>query len=284
VSAPFRCLACTGGEGRLLHARCPDLYLGRPFVVDFWKCAACGLVQQHPLPEDTSAFYEAYPVHARKSRLYSALRWAVMGPMYCALGGLPPGAVVVDYGCGDGGFLDAQRGRGFELVGFEPDAGQAERLSRELGLSVFGALDPLLAAHAGRADVVTLHMVLEHLTDPDQALSAVARLLKPGGTVYAVVPHLDSWEARWFGRRWHNLDPPRHVFFPLPPHVERMAARHGLRVEGHAPVPFPNGFAASLAVAGGRFRFPLFALALPAGVVVSRLFPQGSRAYRLKAA
>jgi SAM-dependent methyltransferase len=192
VSAPFRCLACTGGEGGLLHAGCPDLYLGRPFVVDFWKCAACGLVQQHPLPEDTSAFYEASPVHARKSRLYSALRWAVMGPMYCALGGLPPGAVVVDYGCGDGGFLDAQRGRGFELVGFEPDAGQAERLSRELGLSVFGALDPLLAAHAGRADVVTLHMVLEHLTDPDQALSAVARLLKPGGTVYAVVPHLGT--------------------------------------------------------------------------------------------
>jgi hypothetical protein len=98
-----------------------------------------------------------------------------------------------------------------------------------------------------------------------------------------VVPHEHSLEARLFGRKWHNLDPPRHVSFPEAAHVQALAERHGLRLEKHAPVPFPNGFAASVPVVlTGRFRFALFALALPLGVLFSRLVRTGTHAYWLR--
>jgi len=283
VSAGFRCLVCGAGESEPVWLRCRDYYLGKPFEVDYHRCLGCQLLQQHPVPGDISAFYEDYPIHARKSRLYDALRWLVMSPVYYDLRGQPPRTRLLDYGCGDGGYLEMQRGRGYELAGYEADAGQAGRLGQRLALPVYSDIDWLFAAHEGRTDVVTMHFVVEHLTNLDLGFRAARRLLRPDGVFYFVIPHADSLEARLFGRKWHNLDPPRHVSFLQPAHVARLAERNGFGVERHRPVPFPNGFAASLPVViSGRFRFSLFALALPLGIAFSRLSPTGSRAYWLR--
>jgi SAM-dependent methyltransferase len=278
----FRCLVCGSADATLVYAQCQDYYLGTPFKVDYLRCRTCALLQQSPLPADVSAFYHAYPVHAKKSKLYAVLRSIVMSPLYYEAGGHPAGTALLDYGCGDGGYLEAVVGRGFRLLGYEPDRVQAARVQERLSVPVHFDQKALLASEGGALDVVTLHMVLEHLTDPDAALRTARHLLKPGGVLYIVVPHRDSLEARLFGRRWHNLDPPRHISFPELPHMQTLAARHGYALVRHSPVPFPNGFAASLPVAlTGRFRFPLFALALPLGVLFSRLVPTGSHAYWL---
>jgi len=283
MSDVFRCLVCGKGEAQLVFAGCRDYYLGKPFPVDYYRCRACTLLQQHPVPKDVSAFYEDYPIHVRKSRLYDFLRWLVMSPIYYDLRRHPPGTRLVDYGCGDGSYLETQRGRGYALAGYEADAGQAGRLAERLGFPVHSDLERLFAAEGGKTDVVTMHFVVEHLTDLEAGFDTARRLLKPDGVFYFVVPHADSVEARLFGRKWHNLDPPRHVSFPELPHVHRLAERHGFRLDEHAPVPFPNGFAASVPVVlSGRFRFPLFALALPLGILFSRLSPTGSHAYWLR--
>jgi SAM-dependent methyltransferase len=278
----FRCLVCQGEEGDLVHAQCRDYYLGTPFLVDYWRCRACRLLQQSPIPTDISAFYRGYPVHAPKSKLYALLRALVMSPIYYDARRHRAGTALLDYGCGDGGYLETLAGRGFRLAGYEQDEAQAARLCERLGIPVEADREALLAAHAGTLDVVTLHMVLEHLIDPDMALADAHRLLKPGGVLYFVVPHEDSFEARLFGRQWHNLDPPRHIFFPEVEHVRRLADRHGYALVRDSPAAFPNGFAASVPVVlSGRFRFSLFALALPLGIVYSRLVPTGSHAYWL---
>jgi SAM-dependent methyltransferase len=281
--SPFRCLACASSEAELVYADCPDYYQGKPFRVDYHRCRACALLQQHPLPTDVGAMYEDYPIHEKKSRLYDALRWLVMGGLYYDARRHPPGTRIVDYGCGDGSYLRTLAGKGFDLTGYEPDEGQATRLAQLLGLPVHHSLDTLFTTVDGKAEVLAMHFVVEHLTDLDGGFETARRLLAPGGVFYFVVPHEHSLEKRLFGRKWHNLDPPRHVSFPETAHVERIAARHALALERHAPVPFPNGFAASIPVVlTGRFRFPLFALALPLGILFSRLCPTGTHAYWLR--
>jgi len=282
MSASFECLICHGDDSELVYQDCPDYYLGTPFKADYVRCRACGLLQQSPIPPDVSAFYHAYPVHAPKSRLYAALRWLVMSSIYYDARRHPAGTAILDYGCGDGGYLETLGGRGFRLHGYEKDPAQAARVAERLGLPVHADIEALVASMSETFDVVTFHKVLEHLTDPDEALAAARHLLKPGGLLYLVVPHADSIEARLFGRKWHSLDPPRHISLPAVAHVRRLADRHGYALSRHAPIPFPNGFAASVPVVlSGRFRFPLFALAFPLGVVWSRLVPTGSRAYWL---
>ena len=282
MSASFECLICHGDDSELVYQDCPDYYLGTPFKADYVRCRACGLLQQSPIPPDVSAFYHAYPVHAPKSRLYAALRWLVMSSIYYDARRHPAGTAILDYGCGDGGYMETLGGRGLRLHGYEKDPAQAARVAERLGLPVHADIEALVASMSETFDVVTFHKVLEHLTDPDEALAAARHLLKPGGLLYLVVPHADSIEARLFGRKWHSLDPPRHISLPAVAHVRRLADRHGYALSRHAPIPFPNGFAASVPVVlSGRFRFALFALAFPLGVVWSRLVPTGSHAYWL---
>jgi SAM-dependent methyltransferase len=278
----FRCLVCHGGEGAAVYIGCRDYYVGTPGGVDYYRCQGCGLLQQSPIPVDVSVFYEDYPIHTHKSPLYATLRRLVMSSVYYDLARHPKGSVLLDYGCGDGGYLEWYRGRGFTLLGYEHSPAHAAQLADRLGLPVYADREALLREHRGTVDFLTMHFTLEHLTDLDAAFQEVHALLRPGGVFYYVVPHASSFEAHLFGRKWHNLDPPRHISFPDSGTARRLAQRHGFTISGEHPVAFPNGFAASIPVVlTGRFRFPLFALFLPLGIGFSRLIPTGSRAYHL---
>jgi len=276
----FSCLHCGSDRSRAVYEDCPDYYLGKPVRVDYVRCDRCGLVQQSPIPSDVSALYEAYPVHREKSLLHDVARRLVMSASYTEAGVFPEGAVVLDYGCGDGSYLRSLEGRGLTLVGFEPNAEHSASLSERLGLPVFGDVDALVEQYAGSVDVVTMHFVLEHVTDLHATFADVAKVLRPGGRWHLAVPNIDSWEARLFRKKWHGLDPPRHISFPDRSVVESLARQHGMRLVGQRPVPFPNGVAGSLAVVvAGRFVYPLFLFFLPLGVLLSRLAPTGCTAF-----
>ena len=280
----FNCLNC--GSQRTPKAfvkGCSDYYLRTDAKVDYFSCSECGLVQVFPIPEDISALYEAYPVHSNKSKLHNWLRKAVMAPAYFNSALAKPGAVLLDYGCGDGWFLESQKDRPLSLLGFEPSAELAQNLRRRLEIPIYSELERLVCDYGGRVDIVTMHFVMEHLADLAGTFRYVQRLLKPGGTFFFTVPDLYSWEAKLFGRKWHGLDPPRHISFPNKAIVEDLARRHSLEVTRVRPVPFPNGFAGSIpSVLLGHFNVHLYRLALPCGILLSRVAPGGICSYSLR--
>ena len=262
---------------------CADLYLGKRQRVDYYRCGACALVQQHPVPADVSAFYDAYPIHATKSRAYSWVRRQLLSGVYLPPQHWPAGAQLLDFGCGDGWYLEWCRDAGLSVVGFEHGADHARALGTRLGIPVLSNPDQLLAEHRGRFDVITLHFVVEHLTDPLGVFDLLGQLLKPGGRIRYAIPNIDSWEFKLFKRRWHSLDAPRHIQFMGVQHARLLADRLGLQCEVAQDVPFPNGFGGSLPTAvAGSFSAKVFLLTLPLSVAVTRLFPSGNRAYTLR--
>jgi hypothetical protein len=191
--------------------------------------------------------------------------------------------VLLDYGCGDGSFLEDQAERGFVRVGYEPDSTHASALATRLSVPVYSDPSLLEREHVGTVDVLTMHFVLEHVTDLDGTFRMASRLLSSSGELYVVLPQPSSFEARLFGKRWHGLDPPRHISFPERAAIMELARRQGMDVVASSPVPFPNGFAGSIPVVlSGRFRVALFAMALPFGIAFARALPEGARAYRLR--
>jgi SAM-dependent methyltransferase len=277
----FRCLCCEAPAATPVYPACRDLYLGTPFLTDYYRCDACGLVQQSPVPGDTAPFYANYPVHRRKSGASAAAGRVLMSRVYYR-----PAAkarVLLDYGCGDGAYLERVRRPGVRVIGFETDAAHAAGVAARVGVPVFSDASQLLARHASGVDVVTMHSVLEHVTDLHGTFDLAARLLRPGGVLYVVVPQADSNEARLFGRRWHGLDPPRHVSFPGPPVMARLAAAHGFQIRRQEAVPFPTALAGSVAnVLAGRFSFAVMAAALPFTLPFTLVDPGAVRAFTLE--
>jgi SAM-dependent methyltransferase len=107
---------------------------------------------------------------------------------------------IVDVGAGTGGFAVsiARRGHRVTVVDPSPDALAAgRRRAAEAGVTLTEvqgeAVDlPALVGEPGTdgasadrngADLVICHNVLEYVDSPDAALAAVARVLRPGGTV-----------------------------------------------------------------------------------------------------
>lgn len=278
----FQCINCGDGRSRPLYTDCPDYYVGTPVRVDYVACAACGLVQQSAPADDMLPFYADYPVHEPSTPLVDWLRRLVTRGVYFDVPSGSPHLTVVDYGCGNGAYLKSMLGREFNLVGYEPAAEHADRLSQRLGLQIYSDVNRLVLDYSGRVDLVTMHFALEHVTDLDAVFSTLSALLRPGGLSRIVVPNVDSWEARLFGKRWHGLDPPRHVSFPNGPVVGALAARHGLGLRAVHHVAFPNTIAGSIpTVVLGRFAYWLFLVCLPLGLVCSRVAPSGSTVFWL---
>lgn len=111
---------------------------------------------------------------------------------------IPPGARVLDVGCGTGAlsrFVSSSRNA--SVVGVEPDSERAG-LARTQGIEVInGVLTPEVVAQAGHFDVVLFADVLEHVPDPSRLLLTGCRALKENGAVIVSVPNVAHWSLRW---------------------------------------------------------------------------------------
>jgi SAM-dependent methyltransferase len=119
----------------------------------------------------------------------------------------PPGATVLEVGCGTGGSLAALRDiGGYEVRGVEPCRRAAEHARRALGLAVETSTLEQAGYPARSFDLVVMKHVLEHVPSPRTTLAEVARVLKPGGTVVLLVPNVASLERYVFGSCWYGYD------------------------------------------------------------------------------
>jgi SAM-dependent methyltransferase len=94
----------------------------------------------------------------------------------------PTGARVLDFGCGTGQLLDAFQAHGWETFGIEPAVDDAFRTHGRL-FTVPG--EPTF-------DLIVVHHVLEHLTNPLELLRQFARASRVGGFLFISVPRFDT--------------------------------------------------------------------------------------------
>jgi SAM-dependent methyltransferase len=116
------------------------------------------------------------PKRSRRDVLFDAMAPHV--PVYSP----PPGAAVLDFGCGDGKVLDWLQARGWQTFGIEPSASVA--FHRHMRLDT--------PPQDARFDFVILHHVLEHLAAPLELLRQLAGATREGGVLFISVPRLDT--------------------------------------------------------------------------------------------
>ncbi|HEY0623316.1 class I SAM-dependent methyltransferase [Sphingomonas sp.] len=109
---------------------------------------------------------------------------------------LPKGARILEIGCGTGHNLPMLGAFG-EVDAIEIDPAAREIASKRLGKPVGSAPLPELSGVAdGQYDMIAVLDVVEHIEDDVAALEAMAKRLKPGGTILITVPaHQWMWSA-----------------------------------------------------------------------------------------
>lgn len=106
-----------------------------------------------------------------------------------------PQSVLLDCGCSDGqGTLRfAQWLKPSEIYGIDLDSGNAATASRAGVKTRLADLTKRFPFPNNFADVVFVNQVIEHLTDLDNFVQEVHRVLKPGGYAVVCTENLSSW-------------------------------------------------------------------------------------------
>ncbi|MBX7208028.1 MAG: class I SAM-dependent methyltransferase [Verrucomicrobiaceae bacterium] len=97
---------------------------------------------------------------------------------------------LIDYGCGNGERYGRDMlARGIDYRGFDiSETALANAASLGLKVDLIGA-DSSISFSDASADAAICFEVLEHLLEPDRALAAIHRALKPGGIAIISVPN-----------------------------------------------------------------------------------------------
>lgn len=123
-----------------------------------------------------------------------------------------PGGMVLDVGCSTGGFLYQLRTQfpgAYETLGMDV-AGPALDHAASMGTRVLRESYLETSLPDGSVAAITFWAVMEHLENPGQFLARTARLLKPGGLCFILVPNFESLAVRVLGRKYRYIFP-QHV-------------------------------------------------------------------------
>jgi SAM-dependent methyltransferase len=186
------------------------------------RCDDCGLVFQNPQPSDAelgriySADYflgsDTPAGRAAVSEIKRATAKFYLTEIlrYCGR----ENGKLLEVGCGDGDFLVSAEGAGWQVTGVEysADACAKARLRLKNGAVHCGELQTA-SLPAAQFDLCVLSDVIEHVRSPQDFLSEIYRVLKPGGALFIATPSTDSWSARLMRQKWMEFKPEHLTYF-----------------------------------------------------------------------
>ncbi len=220
----FSCDLCGGRKasfflekGGARYLRCPEC----DFIFSDQGSEAGGAAN-HAYFEKTLSTYVAKAYSTKKQRAYRA-KLRAFEP-YRKTG------LFLEVGCNVGGLLYQARETGWDVRGVEPVESCARWGRERHGLDVQACLLEEADLEEGAFDVVYSNAVLEHLPHPGRVIERMARLVRPGGVVFADTVNVDSYTWDFVGADWKLVDPQVHLCLYTPRTLRRYCEDAGLRV------------------------------------------------------
>ena len=233
IEVPIACALCGGSRlQRLLHVR--DRKHAQPrWDYHVVRCAGCGFLYRHPgiRPERLGDLYASgnyAKFLAGKYKRKRRRRYRVTMAPFGALFKSGHGRRLLDFGCGNGLFLDIAYKRGFECYGVDlaADAIEAAREKPSGRHAYHGAPDEIPEIAAGGFHVITMWSVLAHLAQPVEDLTMLRRLLAPDGVLLILTVNADSLALKRRLETWGGFTP-NHLLFSSPQTLPLLLMRAG---------------------------------------------------------
>ena len=169
--------------------------------------------------EDMYRFYESsnYTPHQTfqntlADKIYFISRKVMLYFKYKTIQPCVPLKNILDYGCGNGEFLQYVSKRGLNAIGVEK-SNHSLKICKKKNLKVFSTIKHLVNK---KFDVISLWHVLEHVSNPSKTVSVLSTILSNKGYFVIAVPNIQSLDSQLFKSEWAGLDVPRHIWHFTP--------------------------------------------------------------------
>ena len=172
-----------------------------------------GLLQTNPTPtkEDINKYYksERYISHNSRKRgvfffFYRLLRSVNFYTKYRFLSRTNDNRNVLDFGSGEGYFLNMLKKRGLNACGVDPSV---TSLLPNVYKSIFAE-----QLNSQKFSHITAWHSIEHVHELEKTISRMYDLLDEKGTIIVATPNYLSFDARYYKSFWAAYDVPRHLW------------------------------------------------------------------------
>jgi len=176
-----------------------------------WKCPQC--LTLHSLDAvDMVDIYRDYPPNKRRLDVFAR---GTLNNLLSRLteAGLSKDAAILDYGCGNGIFLEFLERRGYrKLTGYDPYVREFSR------------------PPTGQFDCVLANDVIEHVDDPRAMLADCVRHVRPGGLLYVGTADSEPVDMSNLAPHLMRLHQPFHRVILTEQGLQQLAAETGMNL------------------------------------------------------
>ncbi|NND76688.1 MAG: methyltransferase domain-containing protein [Flavobacteriales bacterium] len=207
------CPSCDSSE-LLLHVQTKDHYFSNE-AFDIIRCSNCqlGITNPQPDKDHIGEYYDSenYISHGTKKqglfeRLYKFAQTLNFRDKLSLIRSLSSSPKLLDYGAGNGSFVNSLIKKGVVAEGVEPNAQARENALVQFGLKLHSDIPEK------KFDIITMWHVLEHIHDLKNTLKNILDHLNPNGHLLIAVPNYESKDAKHYGSYWAAYDVPRHLW------------------------------------------------------------------------
>ena len=181
-----------------------------------WKCPQCATLLSLD-DVDFEDIYRDYPP-SNRNRPLDFFAKASLGNLLSRLkkGGLSQEGRILDFGCGNGNFLELLKIRGYRnVVGYDPYVTDFSQKPR------------------GLFDCVVANDVIEHVPDPRGLSTACAQLVKPGGLLYVGTADSEPVDIHKLDSHLLRLHQPFHRVILTEKGLHQIAEETGMKMLRH---------------------------------------------------
>lgn len=207
---------------------------GKSYQIYRGDPSGIGVTVPVPTPAELSNLYAATYDYGAHALIAAEKRWRNRKLVDHLLAGGASVDTVLDVGCMYGYLLEELRERGARALHGMRIAEAPARVAEGKGFAVHqGTIEAYAASTPGGTfDVVFAQHVLEHVGNPSLFLRAAFALLKPGGKLALVVPHVGAFSRKVFRSSWGWYQVPAHLFHFSERALASLCQSAGFAVDG----------------------------------------------------
>jgi 2-polyprenyl-3-methyl-5-hydroxy-6-metoxy-1,4-benzoquinol methylase len=258
------CMVC-GSVGENKYKNLKDRHFGDTEGWDLSRCSnkSCDLYWLDPMPtkEDIWKAYDSYYTHSDNRKTFLDFAWLEAPYLALKYNHFPEMGMkkymgllayllpvarnkfdygvlylhkiqegkILDFGCGNGTFLDNMMQGGWQAYGLDFDI-KAVNHCKSKGINANTGDIPSQNYPDNFFDVITINHVIEHVHEVDTLLADCFKVLKKGGKLVIATPNTESWQHSIYHEHWLQLDPPRHLHIFNIDNLETVVKRNSFTI------------------------------------------------------
>ena len=209
-----------------------------------YECPVCRLQKKETTDNDDSKYYnedyyagksEYSYIDERKQNSFHAHVWKARLKNISKF--IPPPADFLDAGCSFGGFALQAKEMGYRANGLDVSEYAAEHAQKNGLKTIQGKIKSGIFPDDS-FDIVTMIEVMEHVSNPDETLSALSKMIRPGGLLVIQTANFAGMQAKREKEKYHYYLP-GHLYYYSRKNLTELLKKHKFsRVKFYPGVDF----------------------------------------------